>query len=231
MAPKKQKEAETLNDSTSQRTCVEVEWVDVRSLKPWARNPRKNAKAVDNVARSIIAFGWGAVILIRGEDDRIIAGHTRAKAALRLKQLWLRARTREREDWHQDAIRTKDTGEVPVRRKFGMTEAQCDALAVADNKTGENADWNDELLASVLGDLAHGGLVADLGFSNEELDHYLGGDSNSQATDLFELDGLEFENRFTITVTGPLQEQLEALETIRKELVQRDGVEVFIDTM
>jgi hypothetical protein len=149
-------------------------WEPVGSLKPWARNPRKNAAAVDAVAKSIIAFGWGAVVLVRGEDDRIIAGHTRAKAAQRLKQLWLRARPRERQDWHPDAIRTKDTGEVPVRRKFGLTEAQCDALAIADNKTGEATTWDDDVLASVIGDLANYGLVADLGFDDDELDKFLG---------------------------------------------------------
>jgi site-specific DNA-methyltransferase (adenine-specific) len=153
----------------------ELEWLTVSFLSPWRRNPRKNTQAVDDVARSIIAFGWGAPILVRGEDDRIIAGHTRAKAAERLKQLWMRARTREREDWHPDAIRTKDTGEVPVRRKFGLTEAQCDALAVADNKTGEKADWDDELLGSVLADLAEEGLIADLGLDPGELDRLLEG--------------------------------------------------------
>lgn len=152
---------------------LESEWVRVASLTPWKRNPRDNDDAVDGVARSIIAHGWGTPLLVRGEDDRIICGHTRRKAAIRLKQLWLRARRREREDWHADAVRTKDTGEVPVRRKFGLTEAQCDALAIADNKTGERAEWSDELDA-VLADLAELGLAADTGFTDEELDKHLG---------------------------------------------------------
>lgn len=216
----------------SVRTESAAEWMTLQGLTPWKRNPRKNAAAVDDVARSIIAFGWGAPILVRGEDSRIIAGHTRAKASERLQQLWRRARPREREDWHEDAIRTKDTGEVPVRRKFGLTEAQCDALAVADNKTGEKADWDDELLGSVLNDLADEGLVADLGFDDGELDKLLGEDeSRSKVTDLFDIDASDMDVHFILTITGPLRDQMDALEAVRERLTERDGVEVFIETM
>ena len=150
------------------------EWVPLSSLTHWARNPRRNDDAVDGVARSIIAFGWGAPLVVRAEDRRIIAGHTRAKAAARLAALWRRQNARERGDWHPDAIRTKDSGEVPVRWKAGLSEQQADALAVADNKLGEAAGWETDLLAQVLSDVADAGLVADLGFSDGELDKLLG---------------------------------------------------------
>lgn len=150
------------------------EWVPLSSLKHWARNPRRNDEAVDGVARSIIAFGWGSPVLVRGEDRRIIAGHTRSKAAARLAALWRRQNQRERADWHPDAVRTKDTGEVPVRWKMGLSDAQADALAVADNKLGEKAGWETDLLGQVLADVADAGLVADVGFSDAELDKMLG---------------------------------------------------------
>jgi len=206
-----------------QRESAELEWVGVKILTPWARNPRKNAKAVDDVARSIIAFGWGAVILVRGEDDRIIAGHTRARAAQRLKQLWMRARPRDREDWHPDAIRTKDTGEVPIRRKFGLTGAQCDALAVADNKTGEKADWDDELLGSVLSGLADEGLVADLGFDDAELDKLLGDAPEVEldaGPDPIPLEG------FSVVVRGPFASMPEVLADLNEVASRHQGVTV-----
>ena len=175
------------SDSDEQRAMgsgSEAEWVALSELAPWKRNPRKN-QPVDDVARSIIAFGWGSPILVRGEDLRIIAGHTRAKAAERLATLWRRARPREREDWHPDAIRTKNTGEVVIRRKHGLTDAQCDALALADNKLGEKADW-DEHLSEVLASLETDGLLADLGFDDRELDKLLGSDMTSDvAADTF----------------------------------------------
>ena len=48
------------------------EWVPLSSLTHWDRNPRRNDDAVDGVARSIIAFGWGAprlAHLMRAERD------------------------------------------------------------------------------------------------------------------------------------------------------------------
>jgi hypothetical protein len=207
----------------------ETEWVPLASLTHWARNPRKNDEAVDGVARSIIAFGWGSPILARAEDRRIIAGHTRAKAAARLAALWRRQSAREREDWHPDAVRTKDTGEVVVRWKAGLTDAQCDALAVADNKLGEKASWDQDLLSQVMASVADAGLVAPVGFSDAELDKMLG--DSSAATDLFEVDVSELEPRFTVTVTGPLRQQMAALEVIRENLTEREGVDVFVSTL
>jgi len=204
------------------------EWVALSSLAPWKRNPRKNQQ-VDGVARSMIAFGWGSPILARADDRRIIAGHTRAKAAERLKTLWRRASARDREAWHPDAIRAKNTGEVVVRWKHGLTEAQCDALALADNKIGEGATWDQDLLPEVIESVADAGLVDPIGFSDAELDKILG--DNSAATELFEVDVSELDPRFTITVTGPLREQMHALEVIRKQLTEREGVDVFVSTV
>ena len=58
-----------------------AEWIDVSELKPWAENPRVNDHAVEEVAASIKRFGFGAPVVARLEDNMIIAGHTRVKAA------------------------------------------------------------------------------------------------------------------------------------------------------
>ena len=49
-------------------------WFPITALKPWERNPRKNAEAVAKVAESIRRFGFGSPILARQEDCQIIAG-------------------------------------------------------------------------------------------------------------------------------------------------------------
>jgi hypothetical protein len=61
-----------------------------------------------------------------------------------------------------------------VRWKTGLTDAQCDALAIADNKLGEAARWDTDLLAPVMADIVDAGLVAPVGFSDAELDKLLG---------------------------------------------------------
>jgi hypothetical protein len=48
----------------------------------------------------------------------------------------------------------------------GWTEARCRAFALLDNKIALNSEWDDDLLASELKDLAH----KTLGFDEKELD-------------------------------------------------------------
>lgn len=124
-----------------------AEYVKTASLKPWKRNPRKNADAITKVAVSIETFGFGAPILVRKEDNRIIAGHTRWEAAKRL------------------GMET-----VPVR-KLDLTEEKANALALADNKLGEIATWDDEQLKSILAEMQSFDetLVEIAGFSQSDL--------------------------------------------------------------
>lgn len=111
---------------------------DPSTLVPWARNPRLNDEAVEEIVASIREFGFGAPIVARLEDRRVIAGHTRLKAALAM-----------------------GLDSVPVRF-LDLTEAKADALTLADNRLGERATWDDALLAEILGDLSTNDLDFDL---------------------------------------------------------------------
>lgn len=130
-------------------------WVDIAELKPWAANPRDNKKAIDEVAKSIRRFGWGAPIVANKRDGEIIAGHTRFAAAAKLK-----------------------LDKVPVRW-LDLDPADAHALALADNKVGEVATWDDAVLRQVLAELkeADESLLADTGFSDDELARLMGDDA------------------------------------------------------
>ena len=120
------------------------EWTKIEDLNPWKDNPRINQSAIDEVAKSIKRFGFASPIIARSEDLMIIAGHTRFEAA---KKLGLQ--------------------KVPVRlMNLDIGEAQL--LALADNKIGEIADWDEEKLKAILSDLKDEDL-AGLGWSDEEL--------------------------------------------------------------
>ena len=122
-------------------------WCNIADLHPWDQNPRDNAKAIAEVAKSIRRFGWGAPIVANKRDGEIIAGHTRFAAAQKLK-----------------------LDRVPVRW-LDLDPADAHALALADNKVGEIATWDDAALGQVLRDLkaADETLLADTGFSDEAL--------------------------------------------------------------
>lgn len=128
-----------------------AEWVSIDSLVGWADNPRKNADAIGPVAASIARFGFAAPILARLQNREIIAGHTRWEAA---KQLGL--------------------AEVPVRW-LDLSETEARALALADNRLGELADWDDAKLSEILRELSAAEVpIDDLGWADEELARLVG---------------------------------------------------------
>lgn len=108
---------------------MKVEAKSIGEIKPYENNPRDNDDAVDAVANSIKEFGWQQPIVV-DIGGVIIAGHTRYKAA---KKLGLKT--------------------VPVVVAKDLTEEQVKAYRLADNKSGELATWNDELLEDELGSI------------------------------------------------------------------------------
>lgn len=93
-------------------------------LTPYENNPRNNDEAVEPVANSISEFGF-KVPIVATSDGEIINGHTRWKAAKKLK------------------LKT-----VPVIIADDLTEEQVKAFRLADNKVAEIAQWDIELLLS-----------------------------------------------------------------------------------
>lgn len=106
-----------------------VESVPLTEVIPYARNPRKNDAAVAKVAASIKEFGFRQPIVV---DDQmvVIAGHTRLEAA---RQLGL--------------------ADVPVHIAEGLTDTQAKAYRLADNRTGQEAEWDMDLLGLEMRDL------------------------------------------------------------------------------
>lgn len=115
-------------------------------LTPYAKNPRINDGGVDAVANSIKRFGFVNPIVVHGENNEIINGHTRFKAA---KQLGLKR--------------------VPCLRGDHLTDAEIRALRIADNKTHELSSWDDGLLRLEIGDLPDFNFD-DFGFDPPETD-------------------------------------------------------------
>ena len=101
----------------------------ITDIHPYEKNPRHNEDAVEAVARSIKEFGWQQPIVV-DKDMVVIVGHTRLKAT---EQLGLT--------------------EVPVVVADHLTPEQVQAYRIADNKTGEIAEWDYALLPMELKDL------------------------------------------------------------------------------
>jgi DNA modification methylase len=130
---------------------MQVELRNIQDVKPYTNNPRRNDHAVEAVAASIRAFGFRQPIVV-DEQGVIIVGATRYKAALKL-----------------------GLTQVPVHVAAGLSPAQARAYRIADNKTAELADWDDDRLARELAELQQLDFDLDpLGFSADELQQLLG---------------------------------------------------------
>jgi len=110
---------------------LDVEWWPTGRPKPYAKNARKIPReAIDKVALSIREFGWRQP-LVCDEHDVILAGHARLLAA---QQLGLEL--------------------VPVHVAAGLTEEQCRAYRLMDNRSHQETTWDMDLLTPELLDLS-----------------------------------------------------------------------------
>lgn len=116
---------------------MELVEISIKDIHPYENNPRKNDGAVDAVAESIKQCSYVSPIIL-DENNVILAGHTRLKA---LKKLGYK--------------------KVPVIVKEGLTEDQKRKYRILDNKTGELAEWDEDLLKVELADLDFGDLDLD----------------------------------------------------------------------
>ena len=129
---------------------MKIEKWDIGRVTPYERNPRRNDDAVEAVAASIREFGFRQPIVVDAEGV-VIAGHTRLKAARHL-----------------------GLAKVPVHVAKDLTPEQVRALRIADNKTGELATWDMDLLPLELAELRDAEFdLSVLGFDMSEVEAML----------------------------------------------------------
>lgn len=125
---------------------MKIENLNIEKIKPYEKNPRKNKKAIEKVAKSIDEYGFRQPIVV-DEDMIILAGHTRLEAAKKL-----------------------NLKEVPIHIADGLSEAQKKGFRIMDNRSAQEAEWDMDLLKLELTDLHD--LSFDLsltGLNNDEL--------------------------------------------------------------
>lgn len=124
---------------------MNIVMLKIDEIIPYENNPRKNDDAVEAVANSIKNFGFKSPIVV-DKNMVVINGHTRLKAS-KLLGLTL----------------------VPVIIASDLTDEQCRALRLADNKTAEIASWDKKLLLEELKSIDWESIqmeMTDFGFDN-----------------------------------------------------------------
>lgn len=108
---------------------MQIIYKDINELKPYEKNPRKNDKAVEAVARSIDRFGFKVPCVISA-DGTLITGHTRFKAA-----------------------KKRGVRQIPCIVADDLSEEEIRAFRLADNKVSEKSKWDMDLLGEELQDI------------------------------------------------------------------------------
>ena len=160
---------------------MQIESVALNKIIPYIRNPRKNENAVEKVASSIKEFGFRQPIVVDAENV-IIAGHTRFEAAKRL-----------------------GLDVVPIHVADGLTEQQAKAYRIADNRVGQEAEWDYDLLKLELEELDNPELT---GFDEDELNGILAevGEGMASEEGLTDPDEVPEAPEVPFTVSGDLWE-------------------------
>lgn len=123
---------------------MQIKELAITELHEYENNPRNNDGAVNAVAASIEEFGFKVPIII-DSDNTIVAGHTRLKAAKKLRL---------------------DT--VPCIVADDLTPEQIKAFRLADNKTGELAGWDFAKLEEELSGISEQFDMTAFGFAAED---------------------------------------------------------------
>ena len=141
---------------------LELQQWPVDRLIAYARNPRKNDHAIEQMAGAIREFGFRIPIIAKSTGD-VIDGHLRLKAARHL------------------GLET-----VPVLLADDLTPSQIKAFRLLINRSVAWAEWDSELLSLELADLQDAGFDLELtGFDDSEIRSLLAtdGDEGSDASD------------------------------------------------
>ena len=146
--------------TNNEYTDLEVSYLALAELKPYANNPRTHStRQIKQIADSIKTFGFTNPVLVDDENG-IIAGHGRVKAAELL-----------------------GLSSVPTISLSHMSAAQRRAYIIADNKLAENAGWDEDLLKIEFEYLSSLDLDFDLtvtGFETPEIDLFLAGEQKEE---------------------------------------------------
>ena len=138
---------------------MEIKNLDINLILPYKNNPRKiSDTSIEKVANSIKNFGFRQPIVV-DKNNIVVVGHTRLQASRKL-----------------------GLQQVPVLVADNLSEDQINAYRLADNRTNEESQWQNDLLKLELQDLQ---------FKNFDL--------NLTAFDDFELDDLLFEEKQGLT--------------------------------
>ena len=170
-----------------------VKIIDIDKLYPYTNNPKEHPpEQINKIASSIKNFGFTVPIIIDNQNE-IIAGHGRYKAAQKL-----------------------ELDKIPCIVRDDLNAAQIKAFRITDNKIAKS-NWDQELLMIELGELEEADINIELtGFDEEEIEKL----SNVQEMSIEEIEDLLTDLSLEKTVEKPDWFVIRAPSKNRSEIEQ-----------
>lgn len=175
---------------------LNVEVVPISTLKLDRQNVRKHdARSIEAIARSLAEFGQRRPLVVR--KNTVLAGNGTLQAAQSL-------------GWQEVAI---------TRVPADWSDAQARAFAIADNRTNELSEWDNEALLAALEDFdeslieAAGFDPADLSTVAASLEVHAPAPGSADFVDVPEEDRYEQQYGVNVICTGP-EDQMAVYEAV-----------------
>lgn len=170
------------------------------------RNPRlHDEKQLAGLVESLQHFGQARPLLVREEDRMLVAGHGVLEAAKRA-----------------------GLTEVDVIL-WSVSRKQADEFMIADNRHHDRSRDDIDRIAALFRDLEPDNYLA-LGFEADEVAKLMA-DVEDDPLTVSEIPTAMVEDRFWISVTGPLESQALALQRLQEVMAEVAGIEVQLGTM
>ena len=170
------------------------------------RNPRRHDETqMQRLTASLLHFGQTKPILLRKANSMVIAGH----------------------------------GIMAAAQRAGFVEVDCvlwdvdqktaDAYMLADNRLSDLSTHDEDRVADLLREINEMDWLA-VGFTDKEAQALLD-DAVADEIPVVEVETSEVQDRFWISVRGPLAQQAEALQRLKTFMKEVPGVTVELGTV
>jgi hypothetical protein len=202
---------------------VKIQTWPLERLIPYARNPRTHPEAqIARLMALIREVGFVGAIVVR--DGVIGKGHGSMQAVRRLYEAGELLYPAPGEKGKAKPFKP---GHVPVLDVSGWSDAQFRAWVIADNRIAEDAGWDENLLRLELDELKDLGFDVGLtGFEPDELDKAM----HAASSGVTLVPVSELQDRFWISLRGPLKQQAKVLKALRESTKGLEGVDVELGT-
>lgn len=176
-----------------------TEVVDPKSLIPNPRNDKIHSRRqIDSIKASLTEFGQHKPVIAREANRMLCAGHAVWEAISELQ--------------------------MPVEVKFlDVDQETADKILLADNRMSELGETDKDRRRALLQQIEADDFAA-IGFLPEEVEELLA--EGTDEIEVREIETTQVEDRFWITLRGPLVEQAWVLQRLQELLGEKPEVEI-----